>query len=95
MTLKIQIISLIVSFLYGILFSWILNINYKLIYNSKKYISIVGTFVFIICNSLLYFLILMKINHGIIHIYCLLALLIGFILEHFFIHKAVASILKK
>lgn len=79
MTLKIQIISLIVSFLYGIFFSFLLNINHKLIYSSNKYIKIIGTLLFVIFNSLLYFLILLKVNNGIVHIYCIFSLILGFI----------------
>ena len=79
MTLKIQIISLIVSFLYGIFFSFLLNINHKLIYSSNKYIKIIGTLLFVIFNSLLYFLILLKVNNGIVNIYCIFSLILGFI----------------
>lgn len=87
MSLKLQIISLIVSFLYGIFFSFLLNINYKIIYNNSKLIKIIGTFIFIIANSLLYFYILLKINNGIVHIYLLLSLLMGFILGNIKIFK--------
>lgn len=95
MTLKIQIISLVVSFLYGIFFSFLLNINYKLIYNDNKFIKIIGTFMFIIVNSLLYFLILLKINNGIVHIYCIFSLIIGFIIENFIISKKISKIALK
>lgn len=89
MSLKLQIISLIVSFLYGIFFSFLLNINYKIIYNNKIIIKIIGTFLFIIFNSLLYFYLLLKINNGIVHIYLLLSLLVGFILGNIKIFKKV------
>jgi hypothetical protein len=82
MSLKLQIISLIVSFLYGIFFSIFLNINYKLIYNDNKIYKIVGTFIFIIINVLLYFLIMEKINNGIIHIYCLISILLGYLIQN-------------
>ena len=80
MTLKLQIISLIVSLFYGVFFSFLLSINHKIIYNSNKYIKIIGTFIFIIFNALLYFLILLKINNGIVHIYCIISIMLGFIL---------------
>lgn len=89
MSLKLQIISLIVSFIYGIFFSKLLKINYKIIYNNKKSIKIIGTFIFIIVNSLLYFYILLKINNGIIHIYLFLSLLFGYIIENVKIIKKV------
>lgn len=95
MTLKIQIISLIVSFLYGIFFSFLLNINYKLIYNNNKFIKIIGTLIFVLFNSLLYFLILLKINNGIVHIYCILALIIGFVIYNSFLDNKIHLIALK
>lgn len=95
MTLKIQIISLIVSFLYGVFFSFLLNINYKLIYNNNKFIKIIGTFLFIIFNSLLYFLILLKFNNGIVHIYCIVALILGFTFNNSFLAKKIHLIALK
>lgn len=89
MSLKLQIISLIVSFLYGIFFSFTLKINYKIVYNNNKILKIIGTFLYIIANALLYFYLLLKINNGIVHIYLLLSLLIGFILENIKIFKKV------
>ena len=80
MSLKIQILSLIISFIYGLFFNIILNINYKIIYNDNVLIQIIGSFLFIIANSLLYFYLLIKINNGIVHIYCLLMLLIGYLI---------------
>lgn len=94
MTLKVQIISLVISFLYGIFFSFSLNLNYKLIYNDKKIIKILSSFLFIIFNSLLYFYILLKTNNGIIHIYLILSLILGYISEHF-IHNKIAIKFKK
>lgn len=79
MSLKLQIISLIVSFIFGIFFNILLKFNYKIIYNENKIVQIFGTFLFIIASSLLYFYILLKINNGVVHIYCLLAILIGYI----------------
>ncbi len=81
MSLKIQILSLIVSFIYGIFFKIILSINYKIIYNEKKLIQIFGSFLFVIANSLLYFYILLKINNGVVHVYCLLMLLLGYLFK--------------
>lgn len=60
MTLKVQVMSLIISFLYGIFFSIFLNLNYKIIYNNNKIYKIGGTFLFVLVNVLLYFLIIKK-----------------------------------
>lgn len=87
MTLKVQVMSLIISFLYGIFFSIFLNLNYKIIYNNNKIYKIGGTFLFVLVNVLLYFLIIKKVNNGVVHIYCLISIILGTFLEHFVLRK--------
>jgi hypothetical protein len=82
MMLIIQIRSLIYSFLYGMFFSLLLNLNYRYIYNKKMIIKIMVTFLFIIDNVLLYFLILKHINSGIIHFYFILMVIAGYCLAN-------------
>lgn len=84
MNIKLQIITLLVSFLYGIFFSFFLSLNYKFIYNDKKIIKISISFLAVLISVLLYFIILRKINYGIFHIYEVLALILGFIIENWF-----------
>lgn len=86
MILSLQIKSLVISFLFGIIFSINVNINYKFLYNEYKLIRFLFTFIFIIVHVLLYFIILMKINNGYYHIYLILAIIVGFTFE-FLIHK--------
>ncbi len=90
MNLTTQIISLIFSFSYGVLFSLFLDINHKIIYNPNKLIKYLGSFLVILISTLLYFLILKQINNANVHIYCLIVLSIGFCLYNF-----IASKLKK
>ena len=82
MNIKLQIITLLVSFLYGIFFSFFLGLNYKYIYSDKKIFKTIISFLVIIISVLLYFIILKKINYGIFHVYEILALAIGFCLEN-------------
>ena len=77
--LKIQIISVFISYLYGIFFSILLNLNSKYIYNTKKIKKILFNFIFVFDNVLLYFIILRYINDGILHYYFILALFLGFL----------------
>lgn len=81
MSLKLQIISFIYSFLYGIFFSFFLDLSTNIIYNEKKYIKVLGTLFIIIFNSFLYFIILMKINNGIIHIYLFFSIILGILFK--------------
>lgn len=83
MPLISQIITIIFSFIYGIIFYILLEINCKYIYYGNKIYRIIITFLFVICNTLLYFIILKKINYGIVHIYFLLCILTGYILSNF------------
>jgi len=95
MSLDIQIKTIVVSFLFGIYFSIFLNLNYKIIHSKKEFIKLIGTLVIIIVNVLLYFLILQKINNGVFHIYEILCILVGFILEKKLHKYVIAKYIKK
>lgn len=79
MELNIQIYSFICSFLFGCILNYLLDIFNKLILNVKIYFKIVISFVFILLLASIYFLILLFINNGVIHIYFLLCILFGYI----------------
>ncbi len=78
MSLKIQIFSLLFSFLYGIIFMILVNLNYKLISKVKSF-KILITFLFVFINVFVYFVILRSINNGIVHIYEFMMIIIGYI----------------
>lgn len=78
MVLKIQICSLIVSFVYGILLYFLLEINSKFIYSSSLVVKIMSSFLFVLFCCLLYFVILMRINYGYIHFYFFLCIVLGY-----------------
>ena len=75
--LKLQIISICYSFLYGIFFYLTLIINNKVLFNTKIFLKIILSLVFIMFHVVLYFLILREINCGILHIYFVFSLIIG------------------
>ena len=78
MSLKIQIYTLFFSFLFGMFFSWLLNVNYKLIYNEKKIVKFIFSFIFVVINAFIYFIGINKINNGILHPYSLICIILGF-----------------
>ena len=86
MILAIQIKTLLYSFLFGIYFSIFITLNYRITNKLKKNLKIISTFLVIFINVLFFFLILMKVNNGIIHIYSILAILLGSILEYYLHH---------
>ena len=94
MSLDIQIKTLLYSFLFGIYFSIIVYLNYKIIYKLKKFYLVIGTFLIIFLNILLYFLVLLKVNNGIIHIYGIISLILGYFVCHFIYHFIEKSIKK-
>ena len=94
MILEIQIKSLVFSFLFGIYFSYMIRINYKFILSLKKILRILGTFILVISNVLLYFIILLKINYGLLHIYLILMIMLGVYVEYL-INKLIVKYIKK
>ena len=83
MILEIQIYTLLFSLVFGSLFGFLVRINYFFINHSNKVIKIVFTLSFVTLFTLIYFIILQKLNSGIIHIYYFIMLILGFCLEQF------------
>lgn len=86
MNINIQIYSLLFSFLYGIIFYILLEINYNFLFEGKIIYRIIISFLFVIVLSLVYFLILLKINNGVLHLYFFLLMFTGYLLS-FVIYK--------
>lgn len=80
MVLRVQIISLLVSLGYGIFFYLMLELNSRFLYDSRILVRIIVSFLFVLFHTLLYFLILMKINYGYVHIYFFLCMLGGYLI---------------
>jgi len=87
MLLEIQLQSLIYSFVYGYFFSIVLNLNYKYLFNSKAIIKVIINILFIIDNVFLYYILLRKINNGIVHYYFIIMIFLGFIFCNYFSKK--------
>lgn len=82
MTLKVQVITLMISFFYGFLFSFFITRLYRWIQGKKRYTQYSITIIFVLLIAVFYFYILRKINYGVIHPYALLSILVGYSLEH-------------
>ncbi len=87
MALSLQINSLLYCFLYGLFFSLGYNLNYKIMKDAKMLFKILVDFVFVLNNILLFYIILLKINFGVIHPYFIMMLAIGFIVgnKHYYL----------
>ena len=86
MSLNIQIYSLLFSFLYGIILYILLEINYRFLFEGKIIYRIIISFLFVMVLSLVYFLVLLKINNGVLHLYFFLSMFTGYLLS-FVIYK--------
>lgn len=80
MELSIQFQSLIVSLVYGILLSYLIKICYRWLFLSKKVFQIPFTLFFGICICLVYFYLLYWVNGGIVHLYFLFLVIVGWFL---------------
>lgn len=87
MELSIQLQSLIASFVYGMLVSYLIKLQYKFLFNGRIFYKIIITTLFIFDNCLLYFLLLRTINDGIFHIYFLFMLIIGYLFGNCLVDK--------
>lgn len=94
MNLKTQITLIIFSFFYGFFFSIFLNINYKFIYSSKRFIKFLSSFLIIIISVLVYFVSIKKINNAILHPYSILMVIVGFFVD-ICMNRIIAKKIKK
>ena len=77
MTLILQIKSLLFSFLYGIFFAFTYKVNYRYLTSNSKILKIILCFLFVLDHILLYFVLITKINNGILHLYFLFSFIFG------------------
>ena len=94
MSLKIQIISIFFSGLYGILLSFLITLNYRFLFQSKKIIKIIGNILFSLDMALLYFISMKKINNAMIHPLFYLLTFLGYLLTYRKIQKIMSRFQK-
>ena len=85
MNLKTQIKLIIFSIFFGIIFSLLSDLNYKIIKLENKIIKQFFTFIFCLIFAIIYFLVLQKINNGALHIYSFICIVISYIFTHFIV----------
>lgn len=92
MRLDIQVYSLILSFLFGIILNILLDIFNKLNEKNKIFIKIILSFIFVMLLSIAYFIGLLYINNGYLHIYFFIMIMVGYLFVYliksfWFTHK--------
>ena len=78
--LTIQFKLIIFSFIFGFLFSLLLENFNKLIKKQNVFIEILLSFIFVAFMTCIYFIGIQKIGNAIFHIYSIISIIIGFIL---------------
>ena len=82
MSSKLQLISFIISFLYGLIFYILTVINFKLIETSQLYIKHILSFIFVLDMVIIYIILLYYVNKGYFHIYFIITVFIGFFIGY-------------
>jgi len=90
MSSNIQLISFVISFLYGVIFYFLTIINFKLIENIKKIYQHILTFIYVIDITIMYVIVLFHVNKGYFHIYFIIMVFVGYLVG-FIIAKKVLS----
>lgn len=86
MSSTLQLISFLVSFLYGIFFYFLTSLNFHLIKDLKLYLKHILTFIYVIDMTIIYIIIFYHLNKGYFHIYFILMVFVGFFIG-FLIYK--------
>jgi len=83
MNYKIQLLSLLLSFIYGFLFYFTSLLNYKIIKKFNVFFKYLLTFIYMFIIALIYVFLFFKINNGVVHDYFLLMVLCGFLFSYY------------
>ena len=67
---------------YGIFLSFLISLQYKFLFESKKIIRVIGNFIFSLDMALIYFLLMKKINYGEIHPLFYVLIFLGYIFSY-------------
>ena len=84
MKLNIQIYSIIFSLLFGVIFYFLLDFFNKIKFGKNIFFKIIASLLFVFIIAFLYFIGLLYINNGYVHIYFLISILVGYMFVYFF-----------
>lgn len=87
MPLVLQLKSLIISYIFGIILSYLIKIFYKFLFNTTGFSKIFINFIFVLAIYFSYFFLLYKISYGVYHIYFLFCIILGYLNGYFLIKK--------
>ncbi len=79
MDINIQIVCMIFSYLYGVLYYFLIIFNKYITANISLLLKIITNIIFSLNTVILYLIILYKLNYGVLHFYFFILIIIGFI----------------
>lgn len=81
MNIYIQIKTIVYSVLFGFFFSFFISLNHRFLYHKNHVVRFLVSITIVILATIIYFLILKRINYGIFHIYEIFSIIGGYTLE--------------
>lgn len=81
MDVLVQILCMLVSFVYGGLIRLFIKINNKILKTNKLWLEIIYKLIYAFIIVIGYIIIIYKINKGVFHVYFLLLMLLGYMLS--------------
>ena len=87
MKLSIQIYSLFYSLFYCGIFYLLLDLFNKFASMKKVYLKVILSWMFVTGMAILYFIGLLYINYGVVHIYFLLSIVCGYIVVYLILKR--------
>lgn len=87
MALFQQILTIIISILYGCIFYLLILLNKKILFDTNIIKRIISNTLFIIDMVLIYFILIKYINNGILTYYSYLLIILGVLIQNYIITK--------
>lgn len=81
MNIVIQIKTILFSLLYGFFFSFLIGLNHRFLYHKNPFVRFLISILLVLLATLIYFFLLKRINSAIFHIYEILSIIGGYLLE--------------
>ena len=92
MSSSIQLLTFLISFIFGIIFYYLTVLNFKLINDLKKYLIHIITFIYVLDMVIIYIIILYHLNKGYFHIYFIFMVMIGYLIGYILNKKIISKI---
>jgi hypothetical protein len=87
MALLQQLLTVLVSLIYGSVLYWLIKINKKMLFNGSTLKKMIFSIIFIVDIVLIYFIIIKYINNGVLTYYSYLLIILGLLIQNYIDNK--------